>query len=476
MSQGFATAASYIRKILPDRTFFFLQPIYHFLWAFFSALWYGFPSQKLVVVGVTGTKGKTTVVELIHSILEASGAKVASLSSLRFKIGSEEIRNEFKMTMPGRGFVQKFLTDAANAGCRYAVIEVTSQGIQQFRHRFISFSAAVVTNVAAEHIEAHGSFEEYLRAKLDLFWRLNKDGVAVINAGDPAAERFAAATPAHRVFYGASGIRTSGEQWRVEDYQRQDGIQFALVSERKNANGVKRLDMRSPLEGEFNMQNILAAAAFGLSRHLSFSAIAEGTRNVSGVPGRMEWIQRKPFGVMVDYAHTPDSLRAVYKFLSLQVYKPENPADKLTNLQTSKLICVLGAAGGGRDRWKRPEMGRIAAEFCDRIVLTNEDPYDENPETIMKEIAEGIPSSKFQVPSSILMILDRREAIREALAAAKKRDTVVITGKGAEPWLMGPAGTKIPWDDRVVAREELERLAPVSASRPKRIRRHHVRS
>ncbi len=436
----------HLKSIIPFGLFRRLQPLYHFLWAFFSALRYGFPSQKLVVVGVTGTKGKTTVVELIHSILEASGAKVASLSSLRFKIGSEEIRNEFKMTMPGRGFVQKFLADAAGAGCRYAVIEVTSQGIQQFRHRFIRFSAAVVTNVAPEHIEAHGSFEEYLRAKLDLFWRLDKDGVAVINADDPAAERFAAATPAHGVFYGASGIRTSGEQWRVEDYQRQDGIQFALVSERKNANGVKRLDMRSPLEGEFNMQNILAAAAFGLSRHLSFSAIAEGTRNVSGVPGRMEWIQRKPFGVMVDYAHTPDSLRNVYAFFK-ESSKLQAPS--------SKLLCVFGATGGGRDKWKRPEMGRVAAEFCDIIILTDEDPYDEDPAEIIREVAAGIPNSKLQTPNSISVILDRREAIREGVRRAQSGDIVVITGKGAEPWMVVAGGKKIPWDERDIARKAI---------------------
>ncbi len=439
------------KKIFPRRLFTMLQPLYHFLWAFFSALWYCFPSRKLVVVGVTGTKGKTTVVELIHSILEASGAKVASLSSLRFKIGGREIRNEFKMTMPGRGFVQKFLRDAHKAGCRYAVLEVTSQGIQQFRHRFICFSAAVVTNVAPEHIEAHGSFEKYLRAKLDLFWRLGRDAVAVIPRDDSHAERFAASVVCHKVFYGFSGVEMQSERWRLEHVNTAAGVQFVLVSEKSHVNGFKRIEIASSLEGLFNLSNILAATAFGVSRHIESEKILAGIAAVSGIPGRMEWIQREPFGVVVDYAHTPDSLRNVYSFLKESTINHQPST-------TNQLICVLGSAGGGRDRWKRPEMGRVAAEFCDEIILTNEDPYDENPEAILEEIVSGFsPTANRQPPTA--KILDRREAIRVALQKADNGDCVIITGKGAEPWIMGRAGAKIPWDDREIARDELKKLS-----------------
>lgn len=170
----------------------------------------------------------------------------------------------------------------------------------------------------------------------------------------------------------------------------------------------------------------------------------------------MEFVQKEPFAVVVDYAHTPQSLRNVYTFLK--------DCGTSNQLSVTKLICVLGAAGGGRDKWKRPEFGRIAAEFCDCIILTNEDPYDENPEAILDEIASGFPqiqNSKSEIPNrpqtaNNKKILDRREAIREALKLAKSGDTVVITGKGAEPWIMGPNGTKTAWDDREVVREELK--------------------
>lgn len=431
-----------LKKLIPPRLFSFFQPFYHFLFAFWAALFYGFPSRKIIVVGVTGTKGKTTVVELAHKILEeGAGVKVASLSSLRFKISEREIRNDKKMTMPGRMFIQKFLHEAVKKKCRYAILEVTSEGIKQFRHRFIKFSAAVMTNVAPEHLETHGSFEKYLRAKLDLFWRLSKEGVAIINRGDPQGIRFSASTAARKVFYDRNGIESNGKILQVKEVNiGPEGLEFEINSQ----------TVRSELPGEFNFYNVLAAIAFGLSQYLELGKIAEAISQVSAIPGRMEFVQREPFMVVVDYAHTPDSLRRVYTFL-----KESN----------SKFICVLGAAGGGRDKWKRPELGKIAAEFCDEIILTDEDPYDENPAEILEQISAGflqvanprLPDGQGKSPS-VKKILDRREAIREALKSAQPDDTVIITGKGAEPWIMGPDNKKIPWDDREVAREELKNL------------------
>jgi len=429
------------KKAIPRRAFLFLQPMYHFFLACVAALVYWFPSRRLVVIGVTGTKGKTTVVELLHAILQESGAKVASVSSLCFKIGEEETKNELKMTMPGRFFLQKFLRDAVKKECRYAVLEVTSEGIKQFRHRFIGFCMAVMTNVEPEHIEAHGSFEKYLRAKLDLFWRLDRDAVAIINRDDPQADRFAAATAGHVVWYGRGGIVMNGQGYaagkaRVES----EGISLRLG----------RHLVRSRLRGAHNLSNILAAAATALALHLPAEKIASGIERIEGIPGRLEYIQKDPFAVVVDYAHTPGSVKHVYAFLR---------ADPKLKNHSQKLICVFGSAGGGRETWKRPELGKIAAEFCDEIILTNEDPYDENPLTIIEEIERGflqVPSSKFQVPSS-RKVLDRREAIREALMLAHAGDTVVITGKGSEPWIMGPGEIKIPWDDRAVARNCLRK-------------------
>lgn len=437
----------FIKSLVSSRLMTVMQSWYHFGLSFAAACWYRFPSRHLTVIGITGTKGKTTVVELLHEILEANGGKTASVSSLRFRIGNREIRNETGMTMPGRFFLQKFLRDAVRAGCRFAVLEVTSQGILQSRHRFIIFRAAAYTNMAPEHIEAHGSFESYLRAKLDLFWRLSSNAIAVINSADQYADRFSAATAAEKILYSAEEIVQKKKTWPIRNLNIGDyGIMFDL----------KGHQIKSPLAGEINFLNILCATAVALGEHVPLEAIATGVSAVTSVAGRMEVIQKEPFRVVVDYAHTPGSLRAAYTALVKSMPK------------SAGLICVLGAAGGGRDKWKRPEMGRIAAEFCREIFVTNEDPFDESPEEIMEDIAAGVrqygrsatlldQGQKQESESARLrIILDRREAIREALRSAKAEDTVVITGKGSEMWIRMAADKKIPWNEKQITREELE--------------------
>ena len=445
-----------MKRMLPRPIFLLLQPMYHFMLGFAAAAVYGFPSRHISVIGVTGTKGKTTVVHLLHDILASSGEKVASLSSLRFRIGEREEENQLKMTMPGRFFLQKFLRRAVRAGCRWAVIEVTSQGIAQSRHRFIKFGAAVMTNVAPEHIEAHGSFERYLRSKLDLFWRLRPSAVAIINRDDPQSRRFCAATAAVPLLYGRMGIDVKIKSWPVREVViGSNGISFDIGDQQ----------FTSTLIAEFNFYNILAAITTGLSQHLRLEKMARAVAEFSGVAGRMEFIARQPFAVVVDYAHTPDSLRSVYQTLRSEGQTANGKRQKIngkrqkTKAEGRRMICVLGSAGGGRDRWKRPELGKIAAEFCEEIILTNEDPYDEDQTAILEEIASGLPlcpKPKTQNPRP-QKILDRRTAIQAALQSAKPGDTVVITGKGAEPWIMGRDGGKIPWDDRAVAREELQK-------------------
>lgn len=442
-----------IKSWLPRRVYALAQRPYHFALAYAAALVFGFPSpsRKLVVIGVTGTKGKTTTVRLLHEVLSASGNAVASVSSLEFRIGERATVNNLKMTMPGRFFMQKFLRRAVRAGCRYAVMEVTSQGIAQYRHRGIRFAGAVMTNMAPEHLEAHGGFERYLRAKLDLFWRLPKEGIAVVNRDDAQSRRFAAATRAHRASYGRDAIVIGAQQWKISDVAiGRDGISFSLGG----------IPVHSPMVGSFNFYNILAAVTVGLSEGIALGRMIAAVERVTGVPGRMEFVARTPIAVVVDYAHTQDSLENVYTFLR------ENVKRKTKNVKqkTKKLICVLGCAGGGRDRWKRPEMGRIATEYCDAIILTNEDPYDENPAAILNEIEEGVPKTYNLKPEALRKILDRREAIRAALGIAQKGDTVIITGKGSEPWMMGPKGGKIAWDDRRIVREELEYLRGMDAS------------
>lgn len=415
------------RKILPEKIFKKLQPVYHWLMAFASALIYFFPSRKIFVVGVVGTKGKTSTIEIISAILEEAGYKTAITSSLRFKIDKESRKNEYKMTMPGRFFMQKFLARAVKEKCQYAVLELTSEGAVQHRHKFIKLNALIFTNLAPEHIESHGSFEKYRDAKLKLFKALEKSKerrkIIVVNEDEKDASHFLNFNISEKIKYGLKNVKSYN--------LLKDGLEFEIDN----------VKIKSKLCGEFNLYNILAAIAFAKSQNIGIETIKSAVEKFSGIEGRMEEINEgQNFKIIVDYAHTPDSLEKVYEVF-----------------QNSRKICVLGACGGGRDKWKRPEMGKIASKHCDQIILTNEDPYDENPSQILLEIKSGISKSEFLI-SNVDEILDRREAIRKALGLAKTGDAVIITGKGAEPWLMGPKGTKIKWDDREVVREELQKI------------------
>lgn len=452
------------KKIIPKSFFRFTQPAYHYILALLGALIYHFPSRSIKVVGITGTKGKTSVTEIINAILTEAGFKTALTNTLRFKIGDKFFKNNLKMTMPGRFFIQSFLRKAANEKCDYFIMEVSSEGVSQNRHKFINFFAGVFTNLAPEHIESHGGFLNYKKAKLKFFESVHK--THIVNLDNEHADDFLNVPALEKIGYTIYGAKRK-EKIKIlkcESYKlKNNGIDFEIE-------GVK---MRANLLGEFNLQNILAAAAFAISQNISLEIIKSALDKFSGIPGKMEFINAgQNFSAIVDYAHTPDSLEAVYKTLSL---RNSDSGEKI-------MICVLGSAGGGRDKWKRPVMGRIAAKYCDEIILTNEDPYDENPFSILEEIENGFssqtPNSKPQIlnPKQIptlqavarkvknlkhKKIIDRREAIREALKLARGGDTVVITGKGAEPWIMGPRGAKVPWDDREIVKEELKKITTV---------------
>jgi len=397
----------FLKKFIPS----FLLSWYHFLLAFLGTILYWFPSKKLKVIGLTGTNGKTTAVEMISKILEEAGFKVASLSSIKFKIGDKEWPNTLKMTMPGRLKLQRFLRQAVNSGCQYVVLEVTSEGIRQYRHRFIDFEGAVLTNLTPEHIEAHGSFENYRAAKGKLFQTTK--GIHIINIDDENGKYFL-------------------------QFPAEKKYQYQILGDRISING-DPISINLKLLGKFNLYNAAAAICVGLSQGVNLETCKIALEKIEGVPGRMEKVISEPFKVFVDYAFTPNALEKVY-----QTFKKHGS-------DPCKLICVLGACGGGRDKWKRPVLGEIAAKYCDEVVATNEDPYDENPMEIIEQVANGCKEKAKK-------ILDRREAIREALKLAKQNDVVIITGKGCEPWICVAKGKKIPWDDREVVREEFNNL------------------
>jgi UDP-N-acetylmuramoyl-L-alanyl-D-glutamate--2,6-diaminopimelate ligase len=411
-----------IRKFIPQAVFSFFQPAYHRALAFLGALIYRFPSKKLVVIAVTGTKGKSSVTEILNAILEENGYKTALSNTIRFKIGDDNKNNLYKMSMPGRMFMQRFLRRAVNAGCTHVVVEVTSQGAALYRHLHIDFDGLIFTGLAPEHIEAHGSYENYRAAKLAI------------------AKTVARSSKHHKVLVGNADDQ---EYVAFANYNFTDKIPCSLSDAQPytlNKEGfdmtVKGIRIHSVLSGEFNVWNelgaITMAEAFGVSVETSRKALEKFTL----IPGRVEKIDAgQNFDVVVDYAHTPDSLQKFY-----------------TVFNGTRRICILGNTGGGRDVWKRDEMAHIAENECDEIILTNEDPYDDDPQKIVDDMAKVMTKKKPHV------IMDRREAISAALHMAKKGDSVLITGKGTDPYIMGPNNTKIPWSDSAVAREELLKL------------------
>jgi UDP-N-acetylmuramoyl-L-alanyl-D-glutamate--2,6-diaminopimelate ligase len=456
-----------IKKFIPP----FLLGWYHFFLAFFGAFFYGFPSKKMIVVGVTGTNGKSTVIEMCHQIFREAGFKVASISSIRFKINDNFWPNTLKMTMPGRFKLQRFLRKAVKSGCRYAILEVTSEGIKQHRQRFIDFDVAVLTNLTPEHIESHGSFEKYRIAKGKLFRALKtqkpkrkKKKVSIINLDDENAEYFLQFSADEKWGYkiksktkkdSSGSLRQRISKTHIKNLKIIEAEDIC-IRERGISFSIRNAQFAIGLIGEFNIYNALAAICVGLSQGVNLATIKSGLEKIKKVPGRMEVVIREPFKVVVDYAHTPDSLRKVYETLRSAKSKTKKDSSGSLRQRISKMICVLGSCGGGRDKWKRPELGRIAAQYCDEIILTNEDPYDENPNQILSEIKSGIFNFQFSI-FNVYEILDRRKAIRKSLKLAKPGDTVIITGKGSEPWMCVAGGKKIPWDDRKIAKEEFKR-------------------
>ncbi|OGG57929.1 hypothetical protein A2853_03310 [Candidatus Kaiserbacteria bacterium RIFCSPHIGHO2_01_FULL_55_17] len=393
---------------------------YHFALAWFGAVLYGYPSRFLLVVGVTGTKGKTTVTEMVNAILEEAGYTTALMNSIRFKIAAASNPNRTRMSMPGRLFIQKFLQDAVHAGCSAAILEVTSEGARQHRHRFIDLDALIFTNLAPEHIESHGSLEEYASAKFEIGRQLSRSmkrpRIVVANAEDKESTRYLMLPVEQILPFSLADVHASADE---------NGGHFTFDD----------ASITLQLPGAFSLRNALASATLTRALGIRTSVIASALEKLKKIPGRAERIEMgQAFTAVVDYAHTPDSLAALY--------------DAYRNMRK---ICVMGATGGGRDTWKRPVMGRIAEEHCDTVILTDEDPYDEDPRQIVEDIAHGMTKR----PE---IIMDRREAIRRGLGMAKAGSAVLITGKGTDPSICGPSGKKTPWSDERVVREELEAL------------------
>ena len=412
-----------IERLIPRNIYKSLQPIYHFVLMAVGIIIYKFPGHSIHIIGITGTKGKSTTTEYVNAVLEAAGYKTAILSTIRFKIADDNKENKYKMTMPGRFFVSKFIHDAQKVGCEYAIIEMTSEGARFYRHRGIPIDTLIFTNLSPEHIDSHGSFENYLKAKLSIAKAVERSSKGykriIVNKDDAHADNFLVYNVHEKMGY------------RLHDWDTK----------------YKHINIKLP--GEFNKMNALAAITLGESLHITEDAIKRGIESVEIVRGRCEEIKYNENVIaVIDYAHTPDSLEKMY-----QLYT-----------QKGKVIAVLGGTGGGRDTGKRKVMGALASQYAQQVFVTDEDPNDEDPIAIMNDVASGAREEikKDNINNKVEIIESRREAINKAISTALTLQEgnyyILITGKGTDPYIMRARGEKEIWDDARVTREEIEKI------------------
>ncbi len=405
-----------------------------------ACAFYSYPAQQLCTIGVTGTDGKTTTSNLITTIFETAGLRTGLMTTANFKMPGQEWENTTRQSTLESVEIQQLLRRMVDAKVTHAIIEATSHGLVLQRVHGCAFDVGVVTNITQEHLDFHKTLDAYRRAKARLFEMLNPTRdkglgsrpVAILNRDDVSYEIL---KPYCHVPILDYGLDTPASVRAVDVQLQAHSTRFRVLLP-----DAEQL-IETQLVGRFNVSNCLAAIATAYSQGILLDVIADGLASVKGVTGRMESIQEgQPFTVIVDYAHTADSLAKV-----LATLRP---------LTTGKLMVVFGSAGE-RDVQKRPVMGRIAAQMADFFVITDEDPREEDREKILREIAVGAEAEGKRQGRDFLCITDRTEAIRVAIAHANAGDTLVLAGKGHEQSII-VGREKVPWDDRNVARDLLK--------------------
>ncbi len=424
----------YVRKIVPEPVI----KVYHWVLAYLAAAMYRNPSKQLTVIGVTGTHGKTTTVEWIGRILESAGESVGWATTNSFKVGVKEWPNATKMTMLGRFQLQKMLRQMVSQGVKYAVIETSSQGIMQYRHLGIKYDLVLLTDLSPEHIEAHGSFENYKNAKGKLFEHLGGQGIKILNLDDEHVEYFAAFDSEKTYGFGINESKKQRSKEAVPIIAKQ-----IKTTDRGSTFSVDGQDFKLAPLGMFNVYNALAAITAAQALGFDLKTIAIGVSKLEGVPGRLEVIDEgQDFTVIVDYAFEPVALSKLFDAIGFFDHK--------------RVIHVTGSTGGGRDVARRPIIGKLSAERADVTIVTNEDPYDDDPQEIIDDVAAGALEAGAKEGNNLFKILDRAEAIVKAISLANPGDIVLITGKGSEPVMAVKHGKTVPWDDREEARKALK--------------------
>lgn len=459
-----------MKKLIPQS----IKNIYHLAQAVLANFVYGFPGRNIKVIGVTGTNGKTTTAQMIARILEEAGRKVAMASTINFKIREKEWVNKSKFTTLSSFQVQKFILDAVKAGCEYLVLETSSHSLDQYRVWGIKFDTAVITNVTREHLDYHQTMDEYRRAKLKLF---RKAKTVVVNLDMERSEDFLRFRNERKIAYTCHperipSVATDGRSRRISGFldnlpAEQVGLGMTVIGAENIEEGINYTKYQIlntkfllNLPGRFNVENALAAACVGIAEGINLETIAQALEKIKGIPGRVEYVpNNKGLNIIVDYAVTPDSLEKLYKLI-LRLKEVRPLSTEATQRGRTSIIAVFGACGE-RDRGKRPIMGEIVSRYANFIILTNEDPYHEEPIGIINEIFSGI-TKKSEIQNlkskiegvNIWRILDRREAIKKALQIAKPGDYVIVTGKGAEE-TMAVGNERLPWNDKKVIMEIL---------------------
>ncbi len=415
-----------------------------------AAAFHGDPSHTIPVIGVTGTDGKTSTVQLLSAILEAHGLRTGWLTTINTRIGGELLPNAADHTTPEAPLIQEALARMVERGVRVAILETSSHALALDRVRGIAFRVGVFTNLSPEHINFHGSFEAYRAAKARLFAALPPDGLAVLNADDPHSEAMRVATRARVLSFGlereadlrASDIRLTPEGTTFTLHWRRP--QAPAGSRLAQAAGCQTTAVTTRLVGRFNVANWLAAFGAATSFGATVADLQRAAERQEPVPGRMNLVrQGQPFAVVVDFAHTPQAL--------------EQALATVRSLASGRVLLVFGLAGG-RDRANRPVMGALAARKSDFFVASMDDPGDEDPREIARQIADGARAAGAVEGERFVVDLDRRSAIRTVLRRARPGDAVLLAGKGHETRMV-VGGQRLSWNDATVTAEELRALA-----------------
>lgn len=414
-----------LKKVLPSS----LLNLYFYLFPFIGNIIFRHPSRKIKIIGVTGTDGKSSTVIFIARILKSAGYKVGFFSSVLFSDdGIKEEKNHFKMTMPGRFFMQKFLASLVKNKCDFAVLEVTSEGIKQKRHLFIDFDVAVCTNIKPEHIESHGGFAQYKKAKSRLFenlkhgFRKEIEKIIVVNGDDAEARTFLTYDADKKITFGFSD-KNSIHGKILKSSILENIIRIAMA-------GKEDVIIELKEGGPFISQNVLAAVAVAYSLGIDVSISKRALETNPSIPGRFEIVSKNPC-IIVDYAHTVTAVEKILSFVRQE--------------WNGKIVHIFGAAGGGRDKWKRPKIAELSEKYTDFSILTEENSFDEPTENILEDILNG-----FKNKDRVKIIPKRTEAVADAIQRSDNATLLLFTGKGSETVIAGPLGRKIPYNEKEI--------------------------